>query len=82
MTIYSYRTRRLNWKYRQILAESKEMKINKKGSTCSNFISIEFEYQNSGYSHNSMGQVHLFFLYLFLIFTMDFIGLIENRNIW
>ncbi|KAI3670194.1 hypothetical protein L1987_88081 [Smallanthus sonchifolius] len=29
MTIYSYRTRRLNWKYRQILAESKEMKINK-----------------------------------------------------
>ena len=36
MTIFSYRTsrnktRRLNWKYRQILAESKEMKINKKG---------------------------------------------------
>jgi hypothetical protein len=36
MTIFSYRTsrnktRRLNWKYRQILAESKEMKINRKG---------------------------------------------------
>lgn len=36
MTIFSYRTsrnktRRFNWKYRQILAESKEMKINRKG---------------------------------------------------
>lgn len=65
MTIYSYRTSRkktieleiLNWKYRQILAESNE----NKRSTCSNFISIEFEYQNSGYSNDSMGQVHLFF---------------------
>lgn len=25
------------------------------------YLSIEFEYQNSGYSHNSMGQVHLLF---------------------
>jgi len=56
------------------------MKINKR-STCSNFISIEFEYQNSGYSNDSMGQVHLFFFDLSIIFTMDFMGLIENRNI-
>lgn len=55
-------TIRLNWKYRQILAEPKETKINQKGLTCSNFVSIEFYYQNSGYSHDSMGQVHLFFL--------------------
>ncbi|TAI93486.1 hypothetical protein DMA11_25200, partial [Marinilabiliaceae bacterium JC017] len=35
-----------------------------KKTHCSNFISIEFLYQNSGYSNDSMGQVHLLFLLL------------------
>lgn len=30
-----------------------------------NFIYIEFEYQNSRYSHDSMGQVHLLFIHFF-----------------
>lgn len=42
------------------------MKFKKGGVNCSNsnFISIEFEYQNSGSSHNEMGQVHFFFVLL------------------
>lgn len=31
------------------------------------FIYIEFEYQNSRYSHDSMGQVHLLFINLFFL---------------
>lgn len=67
MTIYSYRTSRNKMIELEISTNSCGVQRNenkkKKGSTCSNFISIEFEYQNSGYSHDSMGQVHLFFFY-------------------
>ena len=38
-----------------------------------NFISIEFEYQNSWYSHDSMAQVHLLF---------DFLDFSFFRGIW
>lgn len=48
----------------------------KKWIYCFNFIYIEFDYQNSGYSYDLMGQVYLFFFLLIfnLIFIIDLIG--------
>lgn len=52
-------------------------------SCVSNFISIEFEYQNSQYNSDSTSQIHLLYsFYLFLIFTVDLIEIIESNNIW
>lgn len=52
-------------------------------SCVSNFISIEFEYQNSQYNSDSTSQVHLLYsFYLFLIFTVDLIEIMESYNFW
>nr|AVK41920.1 hypothetical protein [Populus wilsonii] len=48
----------MNQKYRQIFffrSPKKYENERKKRIYCSNFIYIEFDYQNSGYSHDSMG---------------------------
>lgn len=59
ITIYSYETSRKKEIESEISTNSYGVK---KRVNWSNFISIEFEYQNRRYSHDSMGQVHLLFL--------------------
>ena len=48
-------TRGFNRKYRQIPVCGVQINMKIKKIHCSNLILIEFEYQNSGYSHDSMG---------------------------